>query len=161
MTTIAELTVGTAELKTSGSPYPGATSDGSTARAFLSFSKGDVAYWSFYVPQNCGSSLSVDIFFMMETATSGNILLDVAVEAITTGDSTDLDNTSSFATTNALSATAVPGTAGYAKRVTIPLSNNDSFAEADMVRLALTRTNSAGDTASGELRFLIGAVNAV
>jgi K+-transporting ATPase A subunit len=91
----------------------------------------------------------------MASATSGGVAFDVAVEAVTSGDALDLDATTSFDTVNGGSDAAVPGTAGYMEQISITLSNLDSAAAGDLVRISLARdVADAADTAAGDCYVL-------
>lgn len=95
-------------------------------------------------------TLKADIFFIMASATSGNVVWNVSVNAVSSGDSEDLTAVSGYDTANT-STVAVPGTAGYLTRTTIDLTNKDGVVAGDYVRLLLTRNASSGsDTASGD-----------
>lgn len=97
-----------------------------------------------HVPPDITGPLKARITFRMASATSGNINLSVAVEAIADADNFDTDAGSSFATANASGATAVPGTtAGRPKTIEITLTNDDSIAPGEMYRLALTRPSES------------------
>lgn len=98
-------------------------------------------------------TLKVDIYYAMASATSGKVDFEICVEAITSGDAVDTDSASSFDTANAANET-VPGTAGYMSKLTITLTNKDSVAAGDMVRLKLERDadDATDDTASGDAR---------
>lgn len=101
-------------------------------------------------------TLKADIHYMMASATSGKVDFDVAVEAITAADAVDLDATDSFDTANSADQT-VPGTAGYLGVVTVTLTNKDSVAVGDYVRIRLERDADDGtnDTATGDARVLM------
>lgn len=67
------------------------------------------------------AGLDVDIWFCAETAITGNVEFEVSFERIGDGVlDTDVD---SFATAQSTGATAVPGTSGYEKKVTISFSD--------------------------------------
>lgn len=101
-------------------------------------------------------TLKADIFYMMASATSGSVDFDVLVEAITAADAVDLDSASSFDSANSGDQT-VPATAGYLGQLTITLSNKDSVAAGDYVRIKLERDadDSTNDTATGDARVLL------
>ena len=101
--------------------------------------------------------LKVKLHCIMASATSGDVDLDVAVEAVTAADSVDLDAATSFDTANSTDNTTVPGTAGHLFDVTVTLTNKDSVAAGDYVRIKLTR-DASSDTATGDLRVLGGSV---
>jgi len=91
------------------------------------------------------------ISYAMASATTGGVAFDVAVEALTSGDATDTDATTSFDTVNGGNDSAVPGTAGYMEQLSITLSNLDSAAAGDLVRVSLARdVADAADTATGD-----------
>jgi hypothetical protein len=74
------------------------------------------------------------------------------MEAITPGDALDTDATTSFDTTNASAATAIPATAGYIFEVSITMTNRDGAAAGDYFRLQLERnSNSASDTVATDV----------
>jgi hypothetical protein len=114
----------------------------------------EAAYWSLVVPQGWTSAYTVVISFIMASATSGNVVWGATVQAITDGDTFDLDAGESYDTENTVT-TAVPGTAGYLKQSSITLTNNDSSAAADYLRIRIRRVGSNGsDTATGDAYFL-------
>lgn len=85
------------------------------------------------------------MLYWFSAGTSGNVEWEAEIESITPGDSTDLDAADSFDTTNAAAATAVPGTAGFLTTTTVTLTNRDSMAAGDHVRIRVTR-DSTNDT---------------
>lgn len=97
-------------------------------------------------------TLKLDIMYAAASATSGKVDFEASVEAITSGDTVDTDAASSFDAVNAANQT-VPGTAGYMSVLTITLTNKDSVAAGDMVRLKLERDadDATDDTATGDI----------
>ncbi len=145
-----------AECKTTTFPAPGRTSDASGARPYLAFdaSADEAAYWTMAVPQGFTGTMTLVISYIMASATSGNVVWGAAVEAVTSGDTVDLDTTESLDTENTATS-AVPGTAGYLKQESITLTNQDSAAVADYMRIRIRRVGSNGsDTATGDAQFL-------
>lgn len=124
-------------------------------RYVLNFAAGEELIWT--IPslsdgyQN--GDLNLEVFCVMESATSGDVILNAYVEAISNADSLDLDSTTSFDSINT-STTAVAGTAGHLFKVTITLTNKDGVAVGDHVRIKLVR--DASDVATGNLRVLGG-----
>jgi hypothetical protein len=112
----------------------------------------ETCYWTFKVPQGLTGTINLIIDYIT-TVTSGTALFGAQIEAVTDGDATDLDAGTSFDTVNLHSAVTVPGTAGYIDQITIALSNVDSWAAGDYVRLALYRDVS-GDTAAADIQVL-------
>ena len=125
----------------------------SNRRPVLAFdaSTSETCYWTTVIPQGWTGTVTAVISYAMASATSGGVAFDVAVEALTTGDATDTDATTSFDSVNTGTDAAVPGTAGYMEQISITLSNLDSAAAADLVRISLARaTANATDTATGD-----------
>ena len=98
-------------------------------------------------------TLKLDVWYQMRTATTGSVAFRAYVEAITSGDAVDLDAGDSYDAANQGNS-AVPGTAGYAKVATITLTNKDSVAAGDWVRIKLDRyaSDATNDTATGDAR---------
>jgi hypothetical protein len=115
----------------------------------------ETAYWTLIAPQGLTGTMTAIISYIMASAVANLVDFEVAIEAITDADATDLDATTSFDTVNSASAT-VPGTAGYIDQITITLTNNDSLAVADYFRISVSRDADDGtnDTATGDLYLL-------
>jgi hypothetical protein len=116
----------------------------------------ETAYWTVRAPVGITTPLKAVITYMMASAVANLIDFEVAVEAVTDGDATDLDGTTSFDSVNSGSAT-VPGTAGYIDQISITLTNADSIAAGDYVRFSVSRDADDGsnDTAAGDLYLLL------
>lgn len=112
--------------------------------------------WTFFCPQSISGTMTAVISYIMASATSGKVDFTGSIEAVTDGDSLDLDASTSFDTANAITAPTVPGTAGYIDQFTITLTNQDSIAAGDLARFALTRdaTDGTNDTATGDCYIL-------
>ena len=124
-------------------------------RPVLSFdaATNETAQWTLKAPQSLTGTLTAVVSYMMATATSGDVDVDVSIEAITDADAVDLDTADSFDTVNSTDNTTVPGTAGYMDEITVTLTNKDSIAAGDYFRIRLTR-DAASDTASGDMHVL-------
>lgn len=115
----------------------------------------ETAYWTFIAPQGLTSTYTAIVTYMMASAVSGGVAFDVALEAVTDGDTTDLDAGTSFDTANTGTAASVPGTAGYIDQVSVTLTNADSIAAGDYARISVTRAvANAADTATGDCYVL-------
>lgn len=116
----------------------------------------ETAYWTAIAPQGLTGTLTAVITYMMASATSGLIEFEVALEAVSDGDATDLDAGTSFATVNSSGAVTVPATAGYIDQVSVTLTNNDSIAAGDYFRLSVSRDSddATNDTAAADLYCL-------
>lgn len=126
------------------------------ARPVLAFdtTTSETCYWTFVAPQGLTGTLTLVLSYMMASATSGGVAFSAAIEAVTSGDATDLDSTTSFDSVNTATDT-VPSTAGYMKQISITLTNKDSIAAADLVRVSLARAvANASDTAAGDCYIL-------
>lgn len=113
----------------------------------------ETAYWTFVAPSGITGTLTAVIYYIMATATSGDVDVDVSLEAISDGDTVDLDAATSFAAVNSVDNVTVPATAGYLDKISVTLTNDGSITAGDYVRLSLTR-DAASDTAAGNLRVL-------
>jgi hypothetical protein len=117
----------------------------------------EACYWTAVAPQGMTGTLSIVISYVMASATSGAVGFQAQVEAITDGDATDLDATTSFDSVNNSASTTVPGTAGYIDQISITLTNADSLAVADYFRLSLNRDadgSAITDSATGDVYVL-------
>jgi hypothetical protein len=156
MATRAVLTPYAAEFPSTN--YPQLTLSNATARrpvlAYDASTK-ETAYWTIIAPQGLTGAITCVISYAMASATSGGIAWSVAIEAITTGDATDTDATTSFAADNTATDSAVPGTAGYMEQVSVSVSTDDSMIAADYVRVSIAREVANGtDTATGDMLLL-------
>jgi hypothetical protein len=136
------------------SNYPALTL--SNRRPVLAFdaSTDETAYWSFVAPQGITGTITCVVTYAMASATSGAVYWQAALEAITAGDATDSDATTSFDTANSGNGT-VPATAGYVQQISITMTNADSIAAGDYVRLSVNRdADNASDTATGDAYLL-------
>jgi len=97
-------------------------------------------------------ALKADICYYMASATSDDIEFEVYMEAISDGDSIDMDGASSFDSANTVNPT-VPGTGQYPDICTATLSNKDSVASGDYVRLKLA-LDASDSAATGDCNVL-------
>ena len=95
-------------------------------------------------------TLKARLLFYSASANSGDAGWEVGAEAVTPGDTLDLETASSFDTANG-GTQALSGTAGDLTAITITLTNKDSCAAGDSFRLFLMRTATGTDTVSGDL----------
>lgn len=145
-----------AEFPSTNFPQLGA-SHATARRPVLGFdaTTAESCYWSGVGPQGLTGALTLVITYLMASATTGGVAFDASLEAITDGDTTDLDAAEDFDTVNTGTAAAVPGTAGQIDQVSVTLTNADGLAAADLFRLKLTRAvANAADTATGDCQVL-------
>lgn len=125
-------------------------------RPVLAFdaSTDETCYFTGIVPQGWAGTITLIVTYMMASAISGAVGIQGQVEAVSDGDATDLDATTSFDTVNNSASTTVPGTAGYIDQISITLTNNDSSAAGDLIRFAINRDadgTAITDSATGDL----------
>lgn len=117
----------------------------------------ETCYWTEIAPQGLTTPITIVIHYKMASATSGAVGFQAQIEAVTPGDPTDLDATTSFDTVNNSLSTTVPGTAGYENTISITMTNNDGIQAGDYFRLALTRDadgSAITDSATGDCGVL-------
>ena len=115
----------------------------------------ETCYFTFIAPQSITGTCTVVVTYVMASATSGAVEFEAAFEAVSDGDSLDLDATTSFDTANTGTET-VPGTAGHPSQISITMTNQDSIAAGDYGRLSSSRDADDGtnDTAPGDCYVL-------
>ena len=134
-----------------------ATPDVVNGRTVLDFdaSTDESADWPFVMPQAYATgTLTAHVYYAMSAATSGNIVCQASIEAVADGESVTTD---SFDTANGSGQVAVPATAGLMDVFTITLTNTDSVAAGELVRLRFNRdadSTSATDDAAGDMELL-------
>ena len=131
----------------------------SNARPVLAYdaTTDETCYWTFVAPQGLTGTLTLVMTYAMASATTGTVGFQAQIEAITDGDSTDTDATTSFDTVNNSASTTVPGTAGFIDQISITLTNADSIAAGDYCRLSLNRDadgSAITDSATGDAYVL-------
>lgn len=117
----------------------------------------ETCYWTSAAPQGLTGAITVVISYIMASATSGAVGFQAQIEAITDGDTTDLDATTSFDAVNNSASTTVPGTAGHIDQISITMTNADSLAAADYFRLSINRDadgSAITDDATGDCHLL-------
>lgn len=108
----------------------------------------EVCRWIFRCPQDYASAPVAKVQYAMDVATSGTLQWEVAIMAVSDGDTQDVDS-DNFDTVNANSAT-VPGTVGYLDEISVALTNNGSLAAGDWMCVKLNRDVGVGGDAAGD-----------
>lgn len=134
--TVAVLTPAAAELPTSNFPQPSVV-NGRPVLAYDAATQ-ETAYWTFAVPQGFTSPFTVVLSLIGNAAGTNSTYWEVAVEAVTSADATDLDSATSFDTVNTGNV-AMPSTQGHMVQLSITCTNSDSAAAADYVRISIAR----------------------
>ena len=146
------LTPGSAEFPSTNFPQL-TLSHTSERRQVLSFDATTVetCAWTVVAPQGWTGTITAVVSYAMASATTGGVAFEVLVEALTSGDAVDTDAATSYDSANTGTDASVPGTAGYMEQVSITLTNADSAAAGDLLRVSLRRaTGNAADTATGD-----------
>ena len=112
-------------------------------------------FFEFIATAYTSGNVTVEIDWYADTATSGNVVWTAAIAAVSPGDATDWE-TDAFAT--ASTVTDAAGAGQYIQRASVAVSNLDSLAAGDRVRMKVTRdANNASDTMAGDA-ILVGAL---
>jgi len=113
----------------------------------------ETAHWTVVGPQGLSGALTAIVHYICANATSGTAAWQAAVEAVTDADALDLDSATGWDTNNTAGTGTVPGTNGYKDEITVALTNDDSIAPGDLVRIAVNRDISA-DSVANDLALL-------
>lgn len=114
----------------------------------------EILMWQFRMPQDYASAPVLKLQYKMASATTGGVAMSGYIEAVTPGDSQDVD-ADGFASVNTGTDATVPGTAGYLDAISITMTNADSLAANDLVILRVNReVADAADTATGDLELV-------
>jgi hypothetical protein len=103
----------------------------------------ETAYWTVVAPQGWTGTGTAVLSLIGAGASTNATYWEVAIEAVTSADATDLDAGTSFATVNTAN-TAMPATAGHMVQVSVTLTNDDSVAVADYLRISVARDADNG-----------------
>lgn len=105
--------------------------------------------WGFLLPADYVSGGTLRLKYKMASATSGNVVWKAAIAGCV--DSSTDDDAAAFNAVTTASVSAVPGTQGQVKEVTIALGTLTNVAASRKVVVLLGRdANNASDTASGD-----------
>jgi hypothetical protein len=115
----------------------------------------EAAVFSGVLPRHySGGGLTLTCHCAMTSATSGNVILQAAIERMNTDEDTD-----SFASAQSSTATAVNGTSGIVFPVTATFTSGaqmDSLAAGEPFRLKINRdADNGSDTATGDLELVM------
>lgn len=149
MATRAVLTPGNVGPPTT-TPAPLTVVNGDLVLQFLDAAT-TTAVFSTVAPQGYTGTSTVVLYCTMNTATSGNVRVTAAIEAVTPADALNINTTDSFDSDNALTQ-AVATAAGNLFTCVITCANADSIAAGDLVRVRIARVGGDGaDTVTGTL----------
>ncbi len=126
---------------------PGLRFDGTTQ---------ETCFWTTIARQGLTTPLTAVISYYMTSATTGGVVFGVAIEAVTALDALNLATANSFGADNENGDITVPGTAGFYDQIVITLTDNDSIAAGDYVRVRLRRdpADVNDDASAGDCHVL-------
>lgn len=111
----------------------------------------EAAFWSLRAVQYASGNLTLDIEWYADTATSGDVVWEVQVAAITPNTDTQDVETKTLATANTVTDSHLATTGQRLHRATVTVSNLDSLAADDDVWVRVARdANNASDTMAGD-----------
>jgi hypothetical protein len=120
----------------------------------------EAAFWRFIAKNYASGNLSIEIFWYAASASSGNVVWEAQISAITPDTDTQDIETDGLATLNFVQDTHLGTTGKRLHKATITLSNLDSLADGDVVTLRIARDangTSGTDDMTGDA--IIVAVN--
>lgn len=154
MATRAILTPLSAEFPSSN--YPALTVVNNRPVLAYDASTDETAYWTIVAPQGLTGTLTCVLSLIGNAAGTNSTYWEVAIEAVTSADATDLDSSTSFGTVNTGNV-AMPSTQGHLVQLTVTLTNNDSIAAADYVRISIARDANNGSDNFAADAYLLAA----
>ena len=121
-------------------------------RLLFDDSSQEYCFWQFNMPGDYVSSPVFKFTFSMASATSGNVVCEIDVKAVT--ENTEDIDSAAYGSTNSITQ-AVAGTGGYTTQASESLANDDSLAAHDFVQIRFSRNGGSGsDTATGDFELL-------
>lgn len=116
----------------------------------------ETAYWTIVAPQGLSGALSCVLTLIGNAAGTNSTYWEVAVEAVTSADAVDFDSATSFDTVNTGNV-AMPATQGHMVQLSITLTNADSIAAGDYVRVSIARDADNGSDNFAADAYLLAA----
>ena len=98
----------------------------------------ETAYWTLAAPAGLTGTMTAVLSLIGNAAGTNSTYWEVSVEAVTTADAVALQSTTSFDTVNTGNV-AMPTTQGHMVQLSVTLTNQDSIAAADYVRIRVAR----------------------
>lgn len=131
------------------------TASGGVPRPVLAFDAAtdEMVVFTQIAPQGLTGALSAILTLAGGAASTNSTYWEVSLEAFTDGE-VDIDSADSFDTVNTGNV-AMPATQGHTKTLAITLTNADSVAAGDLIRLKISRdANNASDNFAGDAYLL-------
>jgi hypothetical protein len=117
----------------------------------------EAAFWRFFATNYGSGNITAEVYWNAASATSGNVVWEAQIAAITPDtDSQDIE-TDGLVTLNFVQDTHLGTTAKRVHKATITISNLDSIASGDLCVLRLARDangTSATDDMTGDAQLL-------
>jgi hypothetical protein len=157
MATRADLTPNSAEFPNTTN-FPGLSTVNGRPVLWFDGATDEECAWSFVAPVGLTGALTLVLYLVAASATTGTCRFQVQVEAVTPADALDLDASSSYDTANSNGGT-VAGTAGYLFSIAVTLTNADSMAAGDYVRILVHR-DADGTSGTDDVTTDIGLLHA-
>jgi hypothetical protein len=118
----------------------------------------EAAFWEFRAVNYASGNVTVSVDWYADTATSGDVVWEVQLAAITPNSDTQDVETKALATANSATDTHLGTTGQRLHRIDVTVSNLDSLAADDAVWVRIARdANNAADTMTGDA-LLVGAM---
>jgi len=118
-------------------------------------STAEAAFWDFIAHSYGSGNLTLDILWYADTASSGDVVWGAAIAAITPNTDTQDVETDALATASTVTDSHLGTTGQRLHSCTITISNLDSIAAGDHVRLKVYRdADAGGDTMSGDAHLV-------
>ena len=119
----------------------------------------EAAFWLVRAISYGSGNVTVTIDWYADTATSGDVVWEVQLAAITPDTDTQDVETKSLATANTVTDTHLGTTGQRLHRATVTVSNLDSLAANDDVWVRVARdANNASDTLTGDAIIVLAAM---
>lgn len=114
-------------------------------------SSDEAAFWRFIATNYGSGNLTIDLWWYADTASSGNVVWESQLSAVTADSDTQDIETDGLATLNFVQDTHLGTTGQRVHKCTITISNLDSLANGDLCHLRIARdangTNATDDMA--------------
>jgi hypothetical protein len=129
----------------------------SKPRVLFSDSSDDIMHWTFRMPENYASGLSLKMQYSMVSDITNTVDISVEVMAHATGDTVAID-ADSYDTANTSNNNSVPATtAGKMGEISITLTNADSIAATEWCAIKFKRLSSTDD-AVGDMELVAASL---
>jgi hypothetical protein len=120
----------------------------------------EAAFWKLQANEYASGNLTLDIFWYADSASTGDVVWEAQIAAITPNtDSQDIE-TDSLATANSVTDSHIGTTGQRLHQATITISNLDSLAAGDVVFIRIARdANNGSDTMTGDCVLVLATLS--